>query len=158
MIKYHYDGSSSHNRLDCFQEYPRTSRFFSRCFQDALKTSLICFQNAANHSKFSSLRKSKVYVHDTTLRSQNAEQLRENGWLRCSRKPQSFKTYDSSEFGVWSSYTVREAYKPLNLRKTTLRKQQKSHIILQFERTVLIVRMSTCFGSPCFILYVKVII
>ena len=34
------------------------------------------------------------------LRSQNAEQLRENGWLRCSRKPQSFKTYDSSEFGV----------------------------------------------------------
>ena len=57
--------------------------------------------------------------HDTTLRSQNAEQLRENGWLRCSRKPQSFKTYDSSEFGVWSSYTVREAYKPLNLRKTT---------------------------------------
>ena len=25
-------------------------------------------------------------------RSQNAEQLRENGWLRCSRKPQSFKT------------------------------------------------------------------
>ena len=68
-----------------------------------------------------SIRKSKVYVHDTTLRSQNAEQLRENGWLRCSRKPQSFKTYDSSEFGVWSSYTVREAYKPLNLRKTTLR-------------------------------------
>ena len=66
-----------------------------------------------------SLRKSKVYVHDTTLRSQNAEQLRENGWLRCSRKPQSFKTYDSSEFGVWSSYTVREAYKLLNLRKTT---------------------------------------
>ena len=66
-----------------------------------------------------SLRKSKVYVHDTTLRSQNAEQLRENGWLRCSRKPQSFKTYDSSESGVWSSYTVREAYKPLNLRKTT---------------------------------------
>ena len=59
--------------------------------------------------------------HDTTLRSQNAEQLRENGWLRCSRKPQSFKTYDSSESGVWSSYTVREAYKPLNLRKTTLR-------------------------------------
>ena len=42
--------------------------------------------------------------HGTTLRSQNAEQLRENGWLRCSRKPQSFKTYDSSEFGVWSSY------------------------------------------------------
>ena len=66
-----------------------------------------------------SIRKSKVYVHDTTLRSQNAEQLRENGWLRCSRKPQSFKTYDSSEFGVWSSYTVREAYKPLNLRKAT---------------------------------------
>ena len=65
------------------------------------------------------MRKSKVYVHGTTLRSQNAEQLRENGWLRCSRKPQSFKTYDSSEFGVWSSYTVREAYKPLNLRKTT---------------------------------------
>jgi hypothetical protein len=64
-------------------------------------------------------RKSKVYVHGTTIRSQNAEQLRENGWLRCSRKPQSFKTYDSSEFGVWSSYTVREAYKPLNLRKTT---------------------------------------
>ena len=28
-------------------------------------------------------------------------------------------TYDSSEFGVWSSYTVREAYKPLNLRKAT---------------------------------------
>ena len=27
------------------------------------------------------MRKSKVYVHDTTLRSQNAEQLRENGWL-----------------------------------------------------------------------------
>ena len=27
-------------------------------------------------------------VHDTTLRSQNAEQLRENGWLRCRRKPQ----------------------------------------------------------------------
>ena len=25
----------------------------------------------------------RVYVHDTTLRSQNAEQLRENGWLRC---------------------------------------------------------------------------
>ena len=50
------------------------------------------------------MRKSKVYVHGTTLRSQNAEQLRENGWLRCSRKPQSFKTYDSSEFGVWSSY------------------------------------------------------
>ena len=47
-------------------------------------------------------RKSKVYVHGTTIRSQNAEQLRENGWLRCSRKPQSFKTYDSSEFGVWS--------------------------------------------------------
>ena len=66
-----------------------------------------------------SLRKPKVYLHDTTLRSQNAEQLRENGWLRCSRKPQSFKTYDSSEFGVWSSYTVREAYKPLNLRKAT---------------------------------------
>ena len=70
-----------------------------------------------------SLRKPKVYLHDTTLRSQNAEQLRENGWLRCSRKPQSFKTYDSSEFGVWSSYTVREAYKPLNIRKTTLRRQ-----------------------------------
>ena len=31
----------------------------------------------------------RVYVHDTTLRSQNAEQLRENGWLRCSRTPQS---------------------------------------------------------------------
>ena len=77
---------------------------FPKMPQDALKTSLICFQNAANHSKFSSLRKSKVYVHDTTLRSQNAEQLRENGWLRCSRKPQSFKTYDSSEFWVWSSY------------------------------------------------------
>ena len=30
------------------------------------------------------MRKSKVYVHDTTLRSQNAEQLRENGWLRCT--------------------------------------------------------------------------
>ena len=30
------------------------------------------------------LRKSKVYVHATTLRSQNAEQLRENGWLRCT--------------------------------------------------------------------------
>ena len=57
--------------------------------------------------------------HDTTIRSQNAEQLRENGWLRCSRKPQPLKTYDSSEFGVWSSYTVREAYKPLNLRKAT---------------------------------------
>ena len=41
--------------------------------------------------------------HDTTLRSQNAEQLRENGWLRCRCKPQSLKTYDSSEFGVWSS-------------------------------------------------------
>ena len=41
--------------------------------------------------------------HDTTLRSQNAEQLRENGWLRCRCKPQSFKTYDSSELGVWSS-------------------------------------------------------
>ena len=49
------------------------------------------------------LRKSKVYVHATTLRSQNAEQLRENGWLRCRCKPQSFKTYDSSELGVWSS-------------------------------------------------------
>ena len=46
------------------------------------------------------LRKSKVYVHATTLRSQNAEQLRENGWLRCSRKPKSFKRYDSSEFAV----------------------------------------------------------
>ena len=35
------------------------------------------------------MRKSKVYVHATTLRrrSQNAEQLRENGRLRCSRKP-----------------------------------------------------------------------
>ena len=44
--------------------------------------------------------KSNVYVHDTTLRSQNAEQLRENGWLRCSRKPKSFKRYDSSEFTV----------------------------------------------------------
>ena len=42
--------------------------------------------------------------HDTTPRSQNAEQLQEHVWLRCSRKPQSFKTYDSSEFGVWSSY------------------------------------------------------
>ena len=42
--------------------------------------------------------------HDTTIRSQNAEQLRENGWLRCRCKPQSLKTYDSSEFGVWSSY------------------------------------------------------
>ena len=31
-----------------------------------------------------SLRKPKVYLHDTTLRSQNAEQLRENGWLRCT--------------------------------------------------------------------------
>ena len=41
--------------------------------------------------------------HDTTLRSQNAEQLRENGWLRCRCKPQSFNTYDSSELGVWSS-------------------------------------------------------
>ena len=39
-------------------------------------------------------------IKDVNLRSQNAEQLRENGWLRCSRKPQSFKTYDSSEFGV----------------------------------------------------------
>ena len=28
--------------------------------------------------------KSNVYVHDTTLRPQNAEQLRENGWLRCT--------------------------------------------------------------------------
>ena len=36
-----------------------------------------------------SLRKPKVYLHDTTLRSQNAEQLRENGWLRRSRKPRS---------------------------------------------------------------------
>ena len=62
--------------------------------------------NTYDSSEFgvSSLRKSKVYVHDTTLRSQNAEQLRENGWLRCSRKPQSFKTDDSSEFGVWSPY------------------------------------------------------
>ena len=61
--------------------------------------------NTYDSSEFgvSSLRKSKVYVHNTTLRSQNAEQLRENGWLRCSRKPQSFKTDDSSEFGVWSS-------------------------------------------------------
>ena len=67
--------------------------------------------------------------HDTTPRSQNAEQLQEHVWLRCSRKPQSFKTYDSSEFGVWSSYTVREAYKPLNLRKTTLRKHSESHVI-----------------------------
>ena len=75
------------------------------------------------------MRKSKVYVHGTTIRSQNAEQLRENGWLPCSRKPQPFKTYDSSEFGVWSSYTVREAYKPLNLRKTTLRKHSESHVI-----------------------------
>ena len=33
------------------------------------------------------LRNSKVYVHATTLRSQNAEQHRENGWLRCSRRP-----------------------------------------------------------------------
>ena len=41
--------------------------------------------------------------HDTTLRSQNAGQLRENGWLRCRCKPQSFNTYDSSELGVWSS-------------------------------------------------------
>ena len=46
--------------------------------------------------------KSNVYVHDTTLRPQNAEQLRENGWLRCRREPQSFNTCDSSEFGVWS--------------------------------------------------------
>ena len=45
--------------------------------------------------------------HDTTIRSQNAEQLRENGWLRCRCKPQSLKTYDSSEFGVWSSYKGR---------------------------------------------------
>ena len=30
----------------------------------------------------------RVYVHETTLHSQNAEQLRENGWLRCSRTPQ----------------------------------------------------------------------
>ena len=74
---------------------------FPKMPQDALKTSLICFQNAANHSKFSSLRKSKVYVHDTTLRSQNAEQLRENGWLRCSRTPQSFKT-GIFYIGVWS--------------------------------------------------------
>ena len=34
----------------------------------------------------------RVYVYDTTLRSQNAEQLRENGWLRGSRTPPSFKT------------------------------------------------------------------
>ena len=39
--------------------------------------------------------------HDTTIRSQNAEQLRENGWLRCSRTPQSFKT-DIFYLGVWS--------------------------------------------------------
>ena len=43
----------------------------------------------------------RVYVYDTTLRSQNAEQLRENGWLRCSRTPQSFKT-GIFYLGVWS--------------------------------------------------------
>ena len=47
--------------------------------------------------------------HDTTIRSQNAEQLRENGWLRCSRKPQSFTVKHmiarSLEFGV----RIREA-------------------------------------------------
>ena len=35
-----------------------------------------------------SLRKPKVYLHDTTLRSQNAEQLRENGWRSVSNKLQ----------------------------------------------------------------------
>ena len=53
----------------------------------------------------------EVYVHDTTLRSQNAEQLRENGWLRCSRTPQSFKTY-IFYLGVWSlefGFPIREA-------------------------------------------------
>ena len=61
--------------------------------------------------------------HDTTLRSQNAEQLRENGWLRCRCKPQSFKTYDSSELGVWS---LRKS--KVNVHDTTLRSQNAEQL------------------------------
>ena len=38
-------------------------------------------------------RSLKVYVHDTNLRSQSTKQLQENHWARCSRSPESFKTY-----------------------------------------------------------------
>jgi hypothetical protein len=38
------------------------------------------------------------------VNADGSDEPQENVWLRCSRKPQSFKTYDSSEFGVWSSY------------------------------------------------------
>ena len=62
-----------------------------------------------------SLRKPKVYLHDTTLRSQNAEQLRENGWLRCSRKPDSF-----------TAKHITEAYKPLILQYCTKNYAQKT--------------------------------
>ena len=36
------------------------------------------------------------------VNADGSDEPQENVWLRCSRKPQSFKTYDSSEFGVWS--------------------------------------------------------
>ena len=55
--------------------------------------------------------------------SQNAEQLRENGWLRCGRKPQSFKTYDSSETGVWS---LRKSQ--VYVHDTTLRSQNAEQL------------------------------
>ena len=38
------------------------------CKAPAPRARLICIKNS-------------VYIYDTTLRSQNAEQLRENGWL-----------------------------------------------------------------------------
>ena len=37
------------------------------------------------------------------VNADGSDELQENVWLRCRRKPQSFKTYDSSELGVWSS-------------------------------------------------------
>ena len=48
-------------------------------------------------------------------RSQNAEQLRENGWLRCSRKPDSF-----------TAKHITEAYKPLILQYCTKNYAQKT--------------------------------
>ena len=69
--------------------------------------------------------------HDTTIRSQNAEQLRENGWLRCRCKPQSLKTYDSSEFRVWSSYkgSVQTAKHTKNYAQKTI--EESHHFVVR---------------------------
>ena len=56
-----------------------------------------------------SLRRPKVYLHDTTLRSQNAEQLRENGWLRCGRVCHSAPRFCCAKAGEKTWHAILRA-------------------------------------------------